>query len=28
MLTVGRIPWAGNQPAARPVPTQENTNTE
>jgi hypothetical protein len=26
--TVGRTPWTGDQPAARPVPTQGNTNTE
>jgi hypothetical protein len=26
--TVGRTPWTGNQPDARPLPTQDNTNTE
>jgi hypothetical protein len=24
--TVGRTPWAGDQPDARPLPTQDNTN--
>jgi hypothetical protein len=27
--TVGRTPWKGDQPVARPLPTQDNnTNTE
>jgi hypothetical protein len=26
--TVGRTPWTGDQPVARPLPTQDNTNTE
>jgi hypothetical protein len=25
---VGRTPWTGDQPVARPLPTQNNTNTE
>jgi hypothetical protein len=28
LYTVGRIPQMGDQPAARPLPTQNNTNTE
>jgi hypothetical protein len=28
LYTVGRTPWTGNQPVARPIPTQNNTNTE
>jgi hypothetical protein len=27
-LTVRRTPWTGDQPVARPLPTQDNTNTE
>jgi hypothetical protein len=26
--TVGRTPWAGDQPVTRPLPTQDNTNKE
>jgi hypothetical protein len=26
--TVGRTPWTGGQPTTRPLPTQDNTNTE
>jgi hypothetical protein len=26
LLTVGRTPWTGDQPVARPLPTQDNTN--
>jgi hypothetical protein len=26
--TVGRTPWAGDQLASRPLPTQDNTNTD
>jgi hypothetical protein len=26
LLTVGRTPLKGNQPVARPLPTQDNTN--
>jgi hypothetical protein len=26
--TVGKTPWTGDQPDARPLPTQDNTNTE
>jgi hypothetical protein len=26
--TVGRTPWPGDQPVARPVPTKDNINTE
>jgi hypothetical protein len=26
--TVGRTPWTGDQPVARPLPTQDSTNTE
>jgi hypothetical protein len=26
--TVGRTPWTRDQPVARPLPTQDNTNTE
>jgi hypothetical protein len=26
--TVGRTLWAGDQPVASPLPTQDNTNTE
>jgi hypothetical protein len=25
---VGRTPWTGDQPVERPLPTQDNTNTE
>jgi hypothetical protein len=25
--TVGRTPWTGDQPVARPLPTHDNTNT-
>jgi hypothetical protein len=28
LYTVGRTPWTGDQPVARPLPTQNNTNTE
>jgi hypothetical protein len=28
LYTVGRTPWAGDQPFARPLPTHNNTNTE
>jgi hypothetical protein len=28
LYTVGRIPWTGDQPGARPLPTQDNTNRE
>jgi hypothetical protein len=28
LYTVGRTPWKGYQPVARPLPTHENTNTE
>jgi hypothetical protein len=24
--TVGRTPWTGDEPVARPLPTQDNTN--
>jgi hypothetical protein len=27
-FTVGKTLWTGNQPVARPLPTQDNTNTE
>jgi hypothetical protein len=27
IYTVGRIPWMGDQPLSRPLPTQDNTNT-
>jgi hypothetical protein len=26
--TVGRTPWTGDKPVARPLPTQKNANTE
>jgi hypothetical protein len=26
--TAGRTPWTGDQPVARPLPTQDNTNRE
>jgi hypothetical protein len=26
--TGGRTPWKGDQPVARPLPTQDNTNTD
>jgi hypothetical protein len=26
--TVGRIPWTGDQPVARPLPTRRTTQTE
>jgi hypothetical protein len=26
--TDGRTPWTSDQPVARPLPTQDNTNTE
>jgi hypothetical protein len=26
--TVGRTSWTGDQPVARPLPTQDNTNTD
>jgi hypothetical protein len=26
LKTVGRTPWTGDQPVARPLPTQDNTN--
>jgi hypothetical protein len=28
LYTVGRTPWTGDQPDARPIPIQHNTNTE
>jgi hypothetical protein len=28
LYTVGRTPWTGNQLVAKPLPTQDNTNTE
>jgi hypothetical protein len=28
LYTVGRTPWTEDQPLARPLPTQENTNIE
>jgi hypothetical protein len=28
LYTVGRTLWTGDQPVARPLPTQNNTNTE
>jgi hypothetical protein len=28
MKTVGRTPWAADQPVARALPTKDNTNTE
>jgi hypothetical protein len=28
LYTVGRTPWTGDQPVARPLPTHNNTNTE
>jgi hypothetical protein len=28
IYTVGRTPWTGDQPVARPLRTQDNTNTE
>jgi hypothetical protein len=28
LYTVGRTSWTGDQPLARPLPTQNNTNTE
>jgi hypothetical protein len=28
LLTVGRTPWTVDQPVARPLPTQDNTDTE
>jgi hypothetical protein len=28
LYTVGRTPWTSDQPIARPLPTQNNTNTE
>jgi hypothetical protein len=28
LKTVDRTPWTGDQPFARPLPTQDNTNTE
>jgi hypothetical protein len=28
IYAVGRTPWAKDQPAARPLPTQDNTNAE
>jgi hypothetical protein len=28
LYTTGSTPWTGDQPVARPLPTQENTNTE
>jgi hypothetical protein len=28
LQTVCRAPWTGDQPVARPLPTQDNTNTE
>jgi hypothetical protein len=27
IYTVGRNPWTGDQPDARPLPAQDNTNT-
>jgi hypothetical protein len=26
LYTLGRTPWAGDQPVARPLPTEDNTN--
>jgi hypothetical protein len=28
LYTVGRTPWTGDQPVARPLPTQRKTQTE
>jgi hypothetical protein len=28
LQTVGRAPWTGDQPVARPLPAQDNTNTK
>jgi hypothetical protein len=28
LWTIGRTPWMSDQPVARPLPTQDNTNTE
>jgi hypothetical protein len=28
VYTVDRIPWTGDQPVARPLPTHNNTSTE
>jgi hypothetical protein len=28
LYAVGRTPWRGDQPVARPLPTQDDTNTE
>jgi hypothetical protein len=28
LQTVGMTPWMGDQPVARPLPAQDNTNTE
>jgi hypothetical protein len=28
LYTVGRTPWTSDQPVARPLPTQDNPNTE
>jgi hypothetical protein len=28
LYSVGRTPWVGDQPVARPLPTQDITNTE
>jgi hypothetical protein len=28
LKTVGRIPWTGDQPVAKPIPTQDDTSTE
>jgi hypothetical protein len=28
IIDVGKTPWMGDQPVARPLPTQDSTNTE
>jgi hypothetical protein len=28
LYTVGRTPWTGDQPVARPLPTRRTTQTE